>query len=152
MKKRFFLSLIAAIVMTISASAQTNNSYSMVLTLANGTTLTIGPNELLNIAFNNGEVNFSGQSMENLEKAIQANKAYIDRLQAQTEDIVDMFYALQERHKKDMTDLSPILKDLNERIKMLEDRIEATNAYNKMLEDKITALEEAVAKLKEGGQ
>jgi len=149
MKKRFFLSLIAAIVMTISASAQTNNSYSMVLTLANGTTVTIGPNELQNISFNNGEVNFSGESIENLVKDIEANKEYIDRLQAQTEDLVDMFYALQQQHKNDVGELSNKNEEL---FQTLEKRIEATIAYNKMLEDKITALEEAVAKLKEGGQ
>lgn len=79
MKKSFFLSLIAAIVITLSVSAQNNNSYSMILTLANGTTVAIGPNELLNIAFNNGEVNFSGESIESLMKVIEANKAYIDK-------------------------------------------------------------------------
>lgn len=149
MKKSFFLSLIAAIVITISASAQTNNSYSMVLTLANGTTVTIGPNELQNISFNNGEVNFSGESIENLVKDIEANKEYIAKLECRTDDLEKMIYTIQAQHKNDVGELSDENKKL---FQTLEKRIEETIAYNKMLEDKITALEEAVAKLKEGGQ
>ena len=152
MKKRFFLSLIAAIVITIGASAQNNNSYSMVLTLANGTTVTIGPNELLNIAFNNGEVSFSGESIDNLVKGIEANKAYIEKLDAKTTDLEAMIYALKQQHDYEVKDLNYAIYQLDERIKKLEERIEATNAYNKMLEDKITALEEVVARLSSDGQ
>ena len=152
MKKRFFLSLIAAIVITIGASAQNNNSYSMVLTLANGTTVTIGPNELLNIAFNNGEVSFSGESIDNLVKGIEANKAYIEKLDAKTTDLEAMIYALKQQHDYEIKDLNYAIYQLDERVKKLEERIEATNAYNKMLEDKITALEEVVAKLSSDGQ
>ena len=152
MKKRFFLSLIAAIVITFGASAQNNNSYSMVLTLANGTTVTIGPNELLNIAFNNGEVSFSGESIDNLVKGIEANKAYIEKLDAKTTDLEAMIYALKQQHDYEIKDLNYAIYQLDERVKKLEERIEATNAYNKMLEDKITALEEVVAKLSSDGQ
>ncbi|MBR4730617.1 MAG: hypothetical protein IK075_10225 [Prevotella sp.] len=152
MKKRFFLSLIAAIVITIGASAQNNNSYSMVLTLANGTTVTIGPNELLNIAFNNGEVSFSGESIDNLVKGIEANKAYIEKLDAKTTDLEAMIYALKQQHDYEVKDLNYAIYQLDERVKKLEERIEATNAYNKMLEDKITALEEVVARLSSDGQ
>ena len=152
MKKRFFLSLIAAIVITIGASAQNNNSYSMVLTLANGTTVTIGPNELLNIAFNNGEVSFSGESIDNLVKGIEANKAYIEKLDAKTTDLEAMIYALKQQHDYEVKDLNYAIYQLDERVKKLEELIEATNAYNKMLEDKITALEEVVARLSSDGQ
>lgn len=110
MKKRFFLSLIAAIVITLSASAQNNNSYSMILTLANGTTVAIGPNELLNIAFNNGEVNFSGESIESLMKVIEANKEYIDKNSYEIEELEKKTYDLEYQ--------------LNARIKDLEAQID----------------------------
>lgn len=110
MKKKFFLSLIAAIVISLSASAQNNNSYSMILTMANGTTVAIGPNELLNIAFNNGEVNFSGESIESLMKVIEANKAYIDKNSYEIEELEKKTYDLEYQ--------------LNARIKDLEAQID----------------------------
>lgn len=135
MKKRFFLSLIAAIVLTFSASAQNNNTYSMVLTLANGTTVTIGPNELQNISFNNGEVNFSGQSIENLVESVNANKANIEMHSAQIERVESLAWGLKKQHEAEVYELSNRLKENIE-----------------MLLTKIKDLEAMVDKLSSGGE
>ena len=57
MKKKIFLSLFAAFIMTLTANAQSEetNTYNMVITMANGNSITIGPNEIQNIAFNDGD-------------------------------------------------------------------------------------------------
>ena len=112
MKKSFFLSLIAAIVITLSVSAQNNNSYSMILTLANGTTIAIGPNELLNIAFNNGEVNFSGESIESLMKVIEANKAYIDKNSYEIEELEKKTYDLEYQLNARIKDLEAAIDNI----------------------------------------
>ena len=112
MKKRFFLSLIAAIVITLGASAQNNNSYSMILTLANGTTVAIGPNELLNIAFNNGEVNFSGESIESLMKVIEANKEYIDKNSYEIEELEKKTYDLEYQLNARIKDLEAAIDNI----------------------------------------
>jgi hypothetical protein len=86
MKKHFILSLMAAVLMALNVNAQEENTYSMVITLANGTSITIGPNEVSNISFNDGEVTVSGAKIEEMventaknSKMIMNNSAMIER-------------------------------------------------------------------------
>ena len=73
MKKFFILSLIAILTTISSANAQ-ENTYSVVIKLANGTTLTIGPNDVENITFTDGQVIASGHSIQDLMARIAANE------------------------------------------------------------------------------
>ena len=80
MKKLFLLSLLA--MLTLTASAQTN-TYSMVIEMQNGTKLTIGPNEVKNVSFKNGELTVSGETIETLvSNAVNEAKEYTDQLAA----------------------------------------------------------------------
>jgi hypothetical protein len=65
MKKQFLLSLIAAFVMALSANAQ-GNTYNMKVKMADGTEITIGPNDIENISFNEGAVVVSGIKLQEL--------------------------------------------------------------------------------------
>ena len=68
MKKQILLSLIAAFVLALSANAQ-GNTYNMKVKMADGTEITIGPNDIDNISFNEGEVVVSGTRLQEvLEK------------------------------------------------------------------------------------
>ena len=68
MKKQFLLSLVAAFVLALSANAQ-GNTYNMKVKMADGTEITIGPNDIDNISFNEGEVVVSGTRLQEvLEK------------------------------------------------------------------------------------
>ena len=62
MKKILLMSLFATFMSLTNATAQ-DNTYSMVIKLANGTVLTIGPNEVDSISFNNGEIAVSGKDL-----------------------------------------------------------------------------------------
>lgn len=73
MKKFFILSLIAILTTISSANAQ-ENTYSVVIKLANGTTLTIGPNDVENITFTDGQVIASGHSIQDLMARMAANE------------------------------------------------------------------------------
>lgn len=66
MKKQFLLSLIAAFVMALSANAQ-GNTYNMKVKMADGTEITIGPNDIENISFNEAVV-VSGIKLRNCWK------------------------------------------------------------------------------------
>ena len=68
MKKQILLSLIAAFVLALGANAQ-GNTYNMKVKMADGTEITIGPNDIDNISFNEGEVVVSGTRLQEvLEK------------------------------------------------------------------------------------
>lgn len=69
MKKFFILSLIATFVSVLSVSAQ-DNTYSMIIKMANGTTFTIGPNEVDSLWFNDGQVTVAGTNIMDLVNAI----------------------------------------------------------------------------------
>ena len=77
MKKYIILSLIATFVSIFSANAQ-DNTYSVVIQMAGGTTFTIGPNEVENITFKDGEVLVSGTSIQSILEYIKMNSAKID--------------------------------------------------------------------------
>ena len=69
MKKFFILSLIATFVSVFSVSAQ-DNTYSMIIKMANGTTFTIGPNEVDSLWFNDGQVTVAGTNIMDLINSI----------------------------------------------------------------------------------
>ena len=71
MKKQIILSLLATLVSVLGISAQ-ENTYSMVIKLNNGTVLTIGPNEVDSISFNDGQVTFSGQNLSQLVEKVDS--------------------------------------------------------------------------------
>lgn len=73
MKKQVIMSLIAAFVMVLNVQAQEiaqDNTYNMVIEMANGTKLTIGPNEIKNIDFFDGDVVVTGTRLEDLLKKL----------------------------------------------------------------------------------
>ena len=69
MKKFFILSLIATFVSALSVNAQ-DNTYSMIIKMANGTTFTIGPNEVDSLWFNDGQVTVAGTNIMDLINSI----------------------------------------------------------------------------------
>ena len=94
MKKYFLLSLLA--ILTLTASAQTN-TYAMVIEMQNGTKLTIGPNEVKNVTFNNGELTVTGETIETLvASAVNQAKEYTDQAAANLKGYIDLSRELAE--------------------------------------------------------
>ena len=82
MKKHLLLSLVAAFIMVLGASAQ-SNSYSMIIEMANGAKITIGPNDIKNITFMDGQVTVSGESIDDIKSQLVAQKEDIKAMNAQ---------------------------------------------------------------------
>ena len=96
MKKYFLLSLLAMLQLTLTVSAQTN-TYAMVIEMQNGTKLTIGPNEVKNVTFNNGELTVTGETIETLvTSAVNEARQYTDQATANLKAYIDLSRELAE--------------------------------------------------------
>ena len=95
MKRFFLLSLVATFVSLMSVSAQ-DNTYSMIIKLANGTTLTIGPNEVDSISFNDGEITVSGSTISDLVAGFTAARVETQMRIDSLSNVLMMHYATIE--------------------------------------------------------
>lgn len=95
MKRFFLLSLVATFVSLMSVSAQ-DNTYSMIIKLANGTTLTIGPNEVDSISFNDGEITVAGSTISDLVNEIKNAQAESQMRIDSLSNVLMMHYATIE--------------------------------------------------------
>lgn len=91
MKKNTFFAIVAMLMMSVSALAQ-SNTYNMVIEMANGTKINIGPNDVKNIYFIDGELVVSG---ENIEKLVKTNNDEIRKLQAQINEMAAVLNKIQ---------------------------------------------------------
>lgn len=95
MKRFFLLSLVATFVSLMSVSAQ-DNTYSMIIKLANGTTLTIGANEVDSISFNDGEITVSGSTISDLVAGFTAAQVETQMRIDSLSNVLMMHYATIE--------------------------------------------------------
>ena len=78
MKKNILIALVAFIFTSVSAFAQSEKEYNMVITLQNGSTVTLGHNDVKNITFTGDNVAAEGNvvnSIEELQKAVADTRA-----------------------------------------------------------------------------
>ena len=108
MKKNFLIALVALLAVALNGNAQ-NNTYNMVIELANGTKITIGPNDVKNISFNNGELVMTGEDINTLVE--QQNK---------TQERVDSLVEEDDKHYQEGIALIYYLKD---RIEYVEEQV-----------------------------
>ena len=121
MKKNTFFAIVIMLTMSVSALAQ-SNSYNMVIEMANGTKINIGPNDVKNIYFKDGELVVSG---ENLEKLIQNTN-------------------------ENMNQTTTELSILNARLQNVESRIDVlSNQSGGASSDEIKNIQAQIASLKE---
>ena len=65
MKKNILLVMVTMLMTAVNALAQ--KEYNMVITLNNGTTVTLGHNDIKEITFNDGEVAISGNMVNTID-------------------------------------------------------------------------------------
>ena len=122
MKKYILASVITAFVATFTAQAQ-ENTYNMVIKMANGTTITIGPNEIENIVFNDGAVTVSGKRIDDFVSSL-------DLLEKKTETLTskaDLVAAITDLEAK----INEVGTAKNSEIRAEIDAIEAQLQYLK---------------------
>lgn len=122
MKKMIMMSLMAMMTaMTVNAQ---NNTYTMVIEMQNGTKISIGPNEVKNVSFKDGEITVSGGTVESIMQMITNNHS------ALLSKIDDVNSALDSR----ITANEGSIKTLQDKTTMND------AAYHKELDAKISKL------------
>ena len=142
MKKNTLFAIVAMLMMSVSALAQ-SNTYNMVIEMANGTKINIGPNDVKNIYFNDGELVVSG---ENIEKLVKTNRDEILKLQAQIETLADALKKTQDGSAT-MEDIEA----LKAKIAYLENQTDGVNSNEiKNLQAQINDMAAVLKKTQDG--
>ena len=128
MKKNILIALFALLAVALNGNAQ-NNTYNMVIEMANGTKITIGPNDVKNISFNNGELVMTGEDINSLVERQSATENRIAMIMYQLETITQRIngiksctcdtYAILARFRQietRITELSHQLDALNSKV------------------------------------
>lgn len=115
MKKSQYLSFLLVFLSVLTVKAQTN-TYNMVIEMTNGTKINIGPNEIKNISFNEGQMTFSGESLEaiknqisNLQMQINLLTSKVAALQGKVDNINGQEGDDGDYETVDLSDVSPVL-------------------------------------------
>mgnify|MGYP002762712671 CR=1 FL=1 len=136
MKKNFLLAMVVMLMTAVSSFAQ--KEYNMVITLSNGTTVTLGHNDIKEITFNDGEVAISGNMVNT-----------IDSLAKVSQDLEYRIKEVEERSMKMSYDLLTRTDALNQQVEAKMDvtnaKIETLESYDAALKTNIAAVENVIA-------
>lgn len=89
MKKNVLFTMVVMLMTSVSTFAQ--KEYNMVITLSNGTTVTLGHNDIKEITFNDGKVAISGNmvsTIDSLANAAQATQWNVNDLRSEMQEQV----------------------------------------------------------------
>lgn len=132
MKKNFLLAMVVMLMTAVSSFAQ--KEYNMVITLSNGTTVTLGHNDIKEITFNDGEVAISGNMVNTIDSLAQVSqnlKAHIKEVEERSMDMSHMLLnrteELNQQVDFNMADTKAALQNANELIKQQSDEIKVLN-------------------------
>ncbi|WOF98305.1 hypothetical protein RJT12_06050 [Segatella copri] len=85
MKKNILIAIVLCVFNSVAAFAQTEKEYSMIISLQNGSTVTLGHNDIKNITFTGDKINAEGNvvtTIEELKKVITMNDVRIQDQEA----------------------------------------------------------------------
>lgn len=136
MKKNFLLAMVVMLMTAVSSFAQ--KEYNMVITLSNGTTVTLGHNDIKEITFNDGEVAISGNMVNTIDSLAKVSKNLEYRIKEVEERSMKMSYDLLTR-----TDALNQQVDIN--MTNTNAKIETLESYGAALKNNIAAAETEIA-------
>lgn len=133
MKKNFLLAMVVMLMTAVSSFAQ--KEYNMVITLSNGTTVTLGHNDIKEITFNDGEVAISGNMVNTIDSLAKVSQ-YLEQRTKEVEarsmemsyDILNRTEMLNKQIDVNMDETKAALQNANELIKQQSDEIKDLNA------------------------
>lgn len=133
MKKNFLLAMVVMLMTAVSSFAQ--KEYNMVITLSNGTTVTLGHNDIKEITFNDGDVAISGNMVNTIDSLAKVSKNLEQRTKEVEARSMEMSYDILNRTEMlnkqvdvNMDETKAALQNANELIKQQSDEIKDLNA------------------------
>lgn len=157
MKKNILIAIILCVFNSVAAFAQTEKEYSMIISLQNGSTVTLGHNDIKNITFTGDKINAEGNvvtTIEELKNSIeesykmnldQESRLYkhedylttLDVRNAETREVVkENQYRIEENQKR-ADYLESRIKDLETMVQDMKAMLEKQNAKISELENKL---------------
>lgn len=157
MKKNILIAIILCVFNSVAAFAQTEKEYSMIISLQNGSTVTLGHNDIKNITFTGDKINAEGNvvtTIEELKNRIEENykinldqesRLYkhedylttLDVRNAETREVVkENQYRIEENQKR-ADYLESRIKDLETMVQDMKAILEKQNAKISELENKL---------------
>lgn len=157
MKKNILIAIILCVFNSVAAFAQTEKEYSMIISLQNGSTVTLGHNDIKNITFTGDKINAEGNvvtTIEELKNRIEENykinkdqearlnkhEEYLGTLDvrnAETRYAVEKNQQRIEENQVRTAYLESRIKDLQTMIQDMQAMLEKQNAKISELENKL---------------
>ena len=136
MKKNFLLAMVVMLMTAVSSFAQ--KEYNMVITLSNGTTVTLGHNDIKEITFNDGEVAISGNMVNTIDSLAKVSQYLEQRTKEVEARSMEMSYDILNR-----TEMLNQQVDVN--MDYTKASIENLESYDAALKNNIAAAETEIA-------
>lgn len=140
MKKNILIAIILCVFNSVAAFAQTEKEYSMIISLQNGSTVTLGHNDIKNITFTGDKINAEG----NVVTTIEALKNSIEENYKMNLDQESRLY----KHEDYLNTLDVRNAETREVVKENQHKIEENQARTAYQESRIKDLETMVQDMK----
>ena len=157
MKKNILIAIVLCVFNSVAAFAQTEKEYSMIISLQNGSTVTLGHNDIKNITFTGDKINAEGNvvtTIEELKNRMEENykinkdqeaRLYdhenyfrtLDAKNAETREFVKENQQRIEENQVRTAYLESMIKDLHAMIQDMQAMLEKQNAKISELENKL---------------
>lgn len=139
MKKNILIAIILCVFNSVAAFAQTEKEYSMIISLQNGSTVTLGHNDIKNITFTGDKINAEG----NVVTTIEALKNSIEENYKMNDDQQARLY----KHEDYLTTLDVRNAETREVVKENQHKIEENQARTAYQESRIKDLQVMIENL-----
>ena len=158
MKKNILIAIILCVFNSVAAFAQTEKEYSMIISLQNGSTVTLGHNDIKNITFTGDKINAEGNvvtTIEELKNRMEENykmnldqesrldmhEDYLRNQDAKNAETREFMKENQQRIEENQVRtayLESRIKDLQTMIQDMQAMLEKQNAKISELENKLS--------------
>lgn len=100
MKKNILIAIVLCVFNSVAAFAQTEKEYSMVISLQNGSTITLGHNDIKNITFTGDNVSAEGNIVTSFADLQKYVNEYFTYLRSETKNNQDKINYVEHKYDK----------------------------------------------------